>query len=413
MLARITLTVLVLAVVVGTTVAQSPPAGSAVRTDMQWRSIGDKTSGAAPTTAVTTPAPAEPAKKPDQQATAGSDLKPVTSESFNGATLPRDAGQVWREYDISEYTLRVTSTQRPEQAIVDWILRETGYEAWHGEPLGILSCGPRKLRVYHTPAMQDVVAGIVDRFVGSQAESRAFGLRVVSVDQPNWRVKAQSLLRPVSVQTAGVQAWVLQKEGAAVLLADLRRRGDCREHGSPYLLVNNGQTTVVASTRARPYVRDVAIRADVAPGYQAENGQIDEGFSLEFCPLLSLDGATIDATVKCSITQVEKMVAVALDVPTAAAPRQRATLEVPQTSQFRFHERFRWPTDQVLLISMGMVAMPTPTGVASATVFPLSLASSPARADLLVFVESRPKTAQAAQTPQTAAREAKSYHGRY
>ena len=37
--------------------------------------------------------------------------------------------KVWREYDITPYTLRVTSTNRPEQAIIDWILRETGYEA--------------------------------------------------------------------------------------------------------------------------------------------------------------------------------------------------------------------------------------------------------------------------------------------
>ena len=29
-------------------------------------------------------------------------------------------------------------------------------------------------------------------------------------------------------------------------------------------------------------------------------------------------------------------------------------------SQFRFHERFRWPVDQVLLIGLGMVAPPVP-----------------------------------------------------
>ena len=96
----------------------------------------------------------------------------VTSGS---GTLPNDAGQVWREYDITPYTLRVTSTNRPEQAIVDWILRETGYEAWHSEPLGILSANGRTLRVYHTPQMQDAVSEIVDRFVNTQAESQAFG----------------------------------------------------------------------------------------------------------------------------------------------------------------------------------------------------------------------------------------------
>ncbi len=102
-------------------------------------------------------------------------------------TLPNDQGQVWREYDISSYTARVTTTKRPEQAIVDWILRETGYEVWHSEPFGILSASPRTLRVYHTPQMQAVVSDIVDRFVASEAETRSFSVRIATIDSPNWR----------------------------------------------------------------------------------------------------------------------------------------------------------------------------------------------------------------------------------
>ena len=104
-------------------------------------------------------------------------------------TLPNDHGQVWREYDVSPYTLRVSTTNRPEQAIVDWILRETGYEAWHGDPLGILSASGNTLRVYHTPDIQSIVADIVDRFVNSQAQAAAFGLRIVTVRNPNWRAR--------------------------------------------------------------------------------------------------------------------------------------------------------------------------------------------------------------------------------
>ena len=40
-------------------------------------------------------------------------------------------------------------------------------------------------------------------------------------------------------------------------------------------------------------------------------------------------------------------------------------LEVPQLLHNRFHERFRWPVDQVLLVSLGMVAIPPPAGGAS------------------------------------------------
>ena len=248
-------------------------------------------------------------------------------------TLPNEQGQVWREYDISPYTARVTTTKRPEQAIVDWILRETGYEVWHSEPLGILSASPRTLRVYHTPQMQAVVADIVDRFVSSEAETRTFSLRIVTIDNPDWRVAAHRTLRPIPAQTPGVSAWLLSKEDAAVLLGALQRRSDYREHSSPHLLVNNGQATVVSALRGRTFIRDVNPRPDAWQGYDNLPGQIDEGFSLEFSPLLSTDRRTVDAMIKCQIDQVEKLVPVMLEVPTqtsaAAAGPDRGAADVP------------------------------------------------------------------------------------
>ncbi len=137
--------------------------------------------------------------------------QPITRVTEGTGESPRDQGQVWREYDISPYTVRVTTTNRPEQAIVDWILRETGYEAWHSEPLGLLSANQRVLRVYHTPQMHAVVADVVDRFLNGEAESHAFSLRVVTIGHPGWRAKAQTMLHPVSVQTQGIQAWLVHR----------------------------------------------------------------------------------------------------------------------------------------------------------------------------------------------------------
>ena len=37
------------------------------------------------------------------------------------------------------------STSRPEQAIIDWILRDTGYEIWHSEPVCLLRRGAADL----------------------------------------------------------------------------------------------------------------------------------------------------------------------------------------------------------------------------------------------------------------------------
>src|SRR5215471_12106785 len=128
--------------------------------------------------------------RPPGASTAGaSNLQPMANAprasiakvTSGTGTLPNDGGQVWREYDITPYTLRVTSTNRPEQAIVDWILRETGYDAWHSDPVGLLSANGRTLRVYHTPQMQEQVSEIVDRFVNSQAETQAFGIRLITI----------------------------------------------------------------------------------------------------------------------------------------------------------------------------------------------------------------------------------------
>lgn len=343
----------------------------------------------------------------------------IASVTQGPATLPNEQGQVWREYDITPYTVRATNTNRPEQAIVDWILRDTGYEAWHSEPLGILCANRRSLKVYHTPEVQAAVADVVDRFVSSEADSQTFGLRIVSIGSPNWRAKAHPILRPIAVQTQGIQAWLLQREDAALLIAELRKRIDFREQGSPHLVINNGQSAIVTSMRPRTYVRDIIPKPQAWPNYEPEYAQFEEGFSLEFNPLLSLDGRSIDAVIKCNIDQLEKLIAVTLDVSSPAAPRQRAQLEVPQAICCRLHERFRWPSDQVLLVGLGMVASPAPND-SHPLLKGLPLVSEPLRSDLLVFIENKGRLAPSVATPpgtpsvpQTTLRDPRNTRGRY
>ncbi|MBN2578462.1 MAG: hypothetical protein JXB10_05675 [Pirellulales bacterium] len=361
--------------------------------------------------------------KTDNHSTAGPAA--LTSWSASGAssdgaspgnvTLPSDGGQVWREYDISGYTTRVTNTNRPEQAIIDWILRETGYEAWHSDPLGVLSANRRTLRVYHTPQTQAVVADIVGRFLSSEAATQTFSMRVVTLDSPSWRSKGQAHLRPVPVQTPGACAWILAKEDAAILLAELRRRNDYREHSSPYLMVNNGQSTVVSAMRTRPYPRDVLSRPDLPTGYEIQPGQVEEGFQIDFSPLLTADRQMIDATIKCDIDQVEKMIPVTIEVPSAVGARKQADIEAPQMTHYRFHERFRWPVEHVMLIGLGMVPLPLPVnGQSTIAGLPLPFGQTAARGDLLIFIESKGQlpaaTTAGARTP---AGDARTYRGRY
>jgi hypothetical protein len=357
----------------------------------QWASAGTGSAGTKD----------EPSRPNSTDATAPKRSEPARPRV--ASALPNEHGQLWREYDITPYTLQVASTNRPEQALVDWILQETGYETWHTEPLAILSANRRSLYVYHTAEMQQVVGDIVDRFVSNDADANDFALRVVTVGSPSWRARAQHLLQPVQVQTPGVQAWIMEREAAVNLVAELGRRTDFREHSSPQQMVSNGQSTVVSSTRSQYYIRDVHMTGSTWPGYQPDTAVVDEGFALEFSPLLASDRTSIDAIVKCQIDQVEKMVPVMLDVPTAVAPRQRTKIEVPQLAHFQFHERFRWAPDKVLLIGMGMI--PLPSASESKSLVPgLSIpgvGKSDKRGDLLVFIE-----AKRASTATSAARTA-------
>ena len=187
--------------------------------------------GRAPAAAVV-PAPAS--------SDAGSSAVRVTKGT---GVLPHDHGQQWRQYDIRPYTSRISTTARPEQAVVDWILRETGTEVWFTEPLGMLNASRDTLTVYHTAEMQQLVQDVVDRFVSSQAESQAFGLHLVTVTSPNWRSPAMGLMRPVAVQSPGVEAWLVSKENAVLLINELRRRTDFREHNSPNVVIPTASRT--------------------------------------------------------------------------------------------------------------------------------------------------------------------------
>ncbi len=362
--------------------------------------------------APSTPTPAASGIAPlEQLAPVNATSDPIAKVKHGTEALPNEHGQVWREYDITPYTLRVTTTKRPEQAIVDWIFRETGYEVWHSEVVTVLAADNRAVRVFHTPEMQARVADVIDRFVTTDADSQAFGIRIITLDHPSWRAKGDRFLKPVPVQTPGVQAWLLAKEDATFLIAELRRQNDFREHSSPQLLVNNGQSTVLAATRPRTYVRRLIPRPETLPGYEAEMAQLDEGFSLEFCPLLTRDQRMIDAAIKCNVDQVEKLIPVTLDVPTPISQRQRTQIDIPQQSQFRLHERFRWPVDQVLLIDASVVPTPVPTDPGLLQLA-IPISSAP-RANLLIFLEGKGRLGQAPTSNGNTAGAPDAYRGRY
>ena len=296
------------------------------------------------------------------------------------AQVPADVGQVWKTYDIAAFVKQAGAGS--EKQVVDWVLQETGYAAWHGASPASLSATAEKLSCFHTPEMQARVEEIVGRFVAEADTPHRFSVRVLSFNGPAWRADARPALRPIPAATPGVQAWILSREDAAVLLARLRARGDCQELPTGAVLAGNGLPAVLSGGRKLPYVQDIAPRPDAWPGWQMQNAAFDEGFLLDVHPLLSADGSFVDAVLRCRIDLVEKLASVPVPAPGAAG---RVQVEVPQVAAVRIGERFRWPATQTLLVGIGLVPWPVPAQNTTVA----ALVPDAKRRDVAIVVEPR------------------------
>ena len=326
--------------------------------------------------------------QPDTTFTADQITEPgVTRVTKTLDKLPNSAGQVWREYDISPYTSRITTSEDPQKAVTEWILRETGTEMWFHQPLGILNAEKDRLLVYHTPEIHGIVKGIVDRFNRTRGQVQNVDVNLVTVEKPNWRAQSYTMLQPIEVNSPGVEAWMISKENAAILLGQLSRRGDFKQHSGGRLANHDGQSFVLEKTRPVQFVRSLRWVPNQTPNYQPQMTKVDEGYRLELSCLSALDNQTIEAVIKCDVDQVEKLNTVKVSVPAPGGGAQQMNLQIPQLVSWRLHERFRWPNDQVLLLSCGVVATPEPQTGGGLKIPGLSQKSK--RADALLFVEYR------------------------
>ena len=151
------------------------------------------------------------------------------------------------------------------------------------------------------------------------------------------------------------------------------------------MLIHNGQSHTISRKRPRNFVRDVRLRPNVIAGHEVIMGQVEEGFGLQISPLISTDGKVIDAVVKCEVDQVEKFVPVDVELPVHSSQTSRVQVQVPQMVSWRLHERFRWPADQVLMLSTGVVATPAPEKGLPLNI-PNLMKSGYSRADALLFI---------------------------
>ena len=310
-------------------------------------------------------------------------LGPLAATLVMGAAaaqLPNDAGQTWKTYDLGAFV--AVAGAGSERHVVDWILQETGYPAWHGTTPASLSGGDGKLSCYHTPEMQAHVAEIVERFVAEADSPHRFTVRVFGMDGPGWRAKARPALQPIPTATPGVQAWIVPRETAAAVLAGLRGRSDVAELPTGPALAANGLPASLKGGRQQVYVEDYALTPNAWPGWQPKQAACDEGLAVELHPLVSRDGTAVEAAFRCRIDQIERLAAVSLPAPTGG---QAVAAQVPQVAAVRIGERFRWPASHTLVIGVGLVPWPVPAQNVAA----VSLLTDDKRCDVVIVVEPR------------------------
>ena len=310
--------------------------------------------------------------------------------------LSNTAGQEHRIYDLRPYTDALKNYDRPERAIVDWILRETGSELWFSEPFGFMNVNRDQLSVYHTPEMQRLVQGVVERFVEGEKDPQLLSMRIVRVSSPTWRNAAYPLMQHVNVESPGVQAWLLSKENAALVMNQLRQRPDAEQRQEMNMAVHNGQTGKVIDIRGRNYIRSYRPSQSGWPPYEPDTGELHEGYKLSISPLLSKDSRVIDCVIEADIDQVDKLNPVDLELPVQGGQSYRGRIEVPQLVSWRLKERFRWPSDMVLLLSCGVVAHPEGQGNISIPLLNLDAltGNTSGRADALLFVQFRGRASE-------------------
>ena len=138
---------------------------------------------------------------------------PSASPARNSGQLPRDANQEYVEYDLRPYTEHLKRVDKPEMAVVDWVLRATGDQnVWFSKPFGFMSADRSALSVYHTPAIHAGVKKLVDRFVHGPTDAQVLRLRLMTVANPNWRARALPLIQDFKSESPGIQAWLVTKE---------------------------------------------------------------------------------------------------------------------------------------------------------------------------------------------------------
>ena len=272
----------------------------------------------------------------------------------------------WGVFDIAPYTSipqHSKETSRPEGALIEWIFRFTGSDAWHGEVLSTLSATPDTLYALHNEEMLDRVDRIYERFVDAWFNVLTLRARIIAATDPRWRYDVFSLLEPIRLGREGrggpqgQQAWTVDSSTAERLVAARSIDGTFRVIEERKEPIVNGQTLFLQSVLKEPatYRAGLELSNSVALGFEPHIDSIEEGVELRISPLLAYDGTTVDLALDLRATVARRNHQTRVIVPRKIGDIEQE-IDVPEVAHTRLNQTIpSWPLDKTLIVSAGIL----------------------------------------------------------
>lgn len=306
-------------------------------------------------------------------------------------------GHDWSEFDISRYTELAHAENSPQTAIIEWVMRRTGQDVWHGDKVAVLCASRTRLLAYHNAKVREQVAEMVQRFTRATADQMRLRVRLVVAADPSWRrYVVYSQLNPIKSGPQGQQVWTARVQDAAFILAQMQINQSFRVLYDKTVPLVNGQTHTVKSYVTRDYVAGIQRAGGAGVGFQGGTGQLEEEVVLRLSPLLTYEGDALEAAVDLQTNTVRALHRTRVLAPREVGPAEM-TIDVPEVSETRLHKAFGgWPLNQTLLISAGV----QPGILQAKSGLWNSLRLPPGNTELLAFVDLEvlnppPRTARA------------------
>ncbi len=270
------------------------------------------------------------------------------------AQFPGESGFQWKSIDISRYTGLAHVENRPQAAIVDWILRATTAAPWHGDKVAVLCANRTQLRAYNSPKVLAQVAEVVERFTEAEANSLSLRVRFVTAADTRWRYAVYNRLNSVYSGPQGQQIWSLKAADSAMVMTQMQVWQGFKLIADQKFSIVNGQTLSFKSLKPQAYSGSLQREGAVGSGFQPKSESLDEGIVLRISPLLTYEGDQVDAAIELTANTVRTLIKTKILAPSELNARE-STIDVPEVSETRLNQTVKgWPLGQTLLISGGV-----------------------------------------------------------